>query len=46
VGQLRIVNGDPGRLVEVLKQQEGGDMIVLASSSVIKALLRAAPLTA
>jgi dihydrofolate reductase len=35
-----VVNGDPVELVEDLKQQEGGDIIVLASGSVIKALLR------
>ena len=36
----RIVNADPCEVVSELRQQEGGDIIVLASSSVIKALLR------
>jgi dihydrofolate reductase len=37
----RIVNGDPAAAVKQLREQEGGDIIVLASSSVIKALLAA-----
>jgi dihydrofolate reductase len=37
----RIVNADPAAVVEKLKQQEGGDIIVLASGSIIKSLLRA-----
>jgi dihydrofolate reductase len=37
----RIVNGDPTTVIKDLKQQEDGDIIVLASSSVIKSLLRA-----
>lgn len=37
----RIVNADPALIVEGLQQQEGGDVIVLASGSVIKSLLQA-----
>ncbi len=37
----RIVNTDPAAVVQSLRQQEGGDIIVLASGSIIKALLRA-----
>jgi dihydrofolate reductase len=37
----RIVDADPAAVVEELQQQEGGDIIVLASGSVIKSLLRA-----
>lgn len=37
----RVVDADPAAVVNGLRQQEGGDIIVLASSSVIKALLRA-----
>jgi dihydrofolate reductase len=37
----RIVDADPATIIEELRQQEGGDIIVLASSSVIKSLLRA-----
>jgi dihydrofolate reductase len=37
----RIVNADPATVVKDLKQQAGGDIIVLASSSIIKSLLRA-----
>ena len=37
----RIVDTDPAQVVEELRQQEGGDIIVLASGSVIKSLLRA-----
>jgi dihydrofolate reductase len=37
----RIVNADPAAFVEELRRQEGGDIIVLASGSVIKSLLRA-----
>jgi dihydrofolate reductase len=37
----RIVNGDPAAAVKQLREEEGGDIIVLASASVIKALLAA-----
>ena len=37
----RIVDTDPAIVIEELRQQEGGDIIVLASGSVIKSLLRA-----
>jgi dihydrofolate reductase len=37
----RIVDTNPATVIEELQQQEGGDIIVLASSSVIKSLLRA-----
>jgi dihydrofolate reductase len=37
----RIVDTDPAAVVQGLRQQEGGDIIVLNSGSVIKALLRA-----
>lgn len=37
----RIVNNDPATVIQDLRQQEGGDIIVLASSSIIKSLLRA-----
>jgi dihydrofolate reductase len=37
----RIVNGDPAATVKQLRAEEGGDIIVLSSSSVIKALLTA-----
>lgn len=37
----RIVNDDPATVVKELKKQAGGDIIVLASSSVIKRLLEA-----
>ena len=37
----RIVNADPAAIVKDLRQQAGGDIIVLASSSIIKSLLRA-----
>ncbi len=37
----RIVNADPATVIKDLKEQEGGDIIVLASSSIIKSLLRA-----
>src|SRR3954454_15211937 len=37
----RIVDADPATIIEELRQQDGGDIIVLASSSVIKSLLRA-----
>jgi len=37
----RIVDSDPADVVEVLRGEAGGDIIVLASGSVIKALLRA-----
>ena len=37
----RIVDTDPARVIEELQQQEGGDIIVLASGSVIKRLLQA-----
>ena len=36
----RIVDADPATVIEELRQQKGGDIIVLASSSVIKSLLR------
>jgi dihydrofolate reductase len=36
----RIVDVDPDKVVEELQQQEGGDIIVLASGSVIKSLLQ------
>ena len=36
----RIVDTDPNIVIEELQQQEGGDIIVLASGSVIKSLLR------
>jgi dihydrofolate reductase len=35
----RIADADPAEVVRQLRQQSGGDIIVLASSSVIKALL-------
>jgi dihydrofolate reductase len=37
----RIADTDPAAVIEELRQQEGGDIIVLASGSVIKSLLRA-----
>lgn len=37
----RIVDDDPASIVESLRQQDGGDIIVLASSSVIRCLLEA-----
>jgi dihydrofolate reductase len=37
----RIVDSDPATAIEELRQQQGGDIIVLASSSVIRSLLRA-----
>ena len=37
----RIVDADPATVIKELRQQKGGDIIVLASSSVIKSLLRA-----
>jgi dihydrofolate reductase len=37
----RIVNADPSEVVKALRQDEGGDIVVLASSSVIRSLLRA-----
>jgi dihydrofolate reductase len=37
----RVINDDPVRVVEGLQQQKGGDIIVLASGSVIKRLLEA-----
>jgi dihydrofolate reductase len=40
----RIVNTDPASVVKDLKQQKGGDIIVLASSSIIKSLLQAGAL--
>jgi dihydrofolate reductase len=40
-GNTRIVNAQPSKVIEELRQQEGGDIIVLASGSVIKSLLRA-----
>jgi len=35
-----IVNADPAKVTEELRQQPGGDIIVLASGSIIKRLLR------
>lgn len=35
----RIVDTDPAEIIEELRHQEGGDIIVLASSSIIKRLL-------
>jgi len=40
----RIVTGDPAAEVRTLREQEGGDIIVLASSSIIRALLAAGEL--
>lgn len=37
----RIVHADPGLIIDELRQQGGGDIIVLASGSIIKSLLRA-----
>ena len=37
----RVVDSDPAAVVEELRHQEGGDIIVLASGSVIRSLLRA-----
>lgn len=37
----RIAAGDPAAEVRALREQEGGDIIVLASSSIIRALLAA-----
>ncbi|MET7282553.1 dihydrofolate reductase family protein [Kribbella sp. NPDC005582] len=37
----RIAAGDPAAMVKELREQDGGDIIVLASTSVIKALLAA-----
>jgi len=37
----RIVDADPATVIEELRQQKGGDIIVLASGSIIKSLLRA-----
>lgn len=37
----RIVDTNPATVIEELQQQEGGDIIVLASSSIIKSLLQA-----
>jgi dihydrofolate reductase len=37
----RLENGDPADVVERLRRERGGDIIVLASSSIIKALLLA-----
>jgi len=37
----RIVDADPAAVVEELRQQSGGDIIVLASGSIIKSLLQA-----
>lgn len=37
----RIVNSDPATVVEELQKQSGGDIIVLASSSIIRSLLLA-----
>jgi dihydrofolate reductase len=40
----RIVTGDPAEVVRSLRKEEGGDIIVLASSSVIRSLLEAGEL--
>jgi dihydrofolate reductase len=37
----RMVNADPAAIVKELQQQTGGDIIILASSSIIKRLLEA-----
>src|SRR6266498_1875156 len=37
----RLLNADPAAVVDELRQQDGGDIIVLASSSIIKRLLQA-----
>ncbi len=37
----RIVDADPATVIDELRQQDGGDIIVLSSSSVIQSLLRA-----
>jgi dihydrofolate reductase len=37
----RFVDADPADVVKQLRQEEGGDIVILASSSVIKALLAA-----
>jgi dihydrofolate reductase len=37
----RIVDADPAAVVEELQKQSGGDIIVLASSSIIRSLLQA-----
>jgi dihydrofolate reductase len=37
----RIVNADPAAVIKDLKPHQGGDIIVLASGSIIKSLLRA-----
>lgn len=37
----RIADADPAAIVEELQKQSGGDIIVLASSSIIRSLLRA-----
>ncbi len=39
--QLKSGNADPAQVVRELREQEGGDIIVLASSSVIRSLMRA-----
>jgi dihydrofolate reductase len=40
----RITRSDPATTVEQLRQQDGGDIVVLASASVIRALLEAGEL--
>lgn len=37
----RIVDAEPSEIIEGLRQQPGGDIIILASGSIIKSLLRA-----
>ena len=37
----RVVNADPAMVVRELRQQDGGDIVVLASSSVIRSLIGA-----
>jgi dihydrofolate reductase len=43
-GNSRIADGDPGRVTKELRDQDGGDIVVLASKSVITALLQAGEL--
>lgn len=40
-GNSRVVSGDPAAEVRNLRQQQGGDIIILASSSIIRSLLKA-----
>lgn len=41
MGPARLVNGDVAEQVRALRSEDGGDIVVLASSSVIRALLAA-----